>query len=151
MRSLITALALLVAQARGFAFTAGASGSILKDGSPVVLKGFDVTCTEYLLRGIGTQCIAKYDWNNASNVIGQLDTAQMDLIFANLLPAPAGVQPTIRIPLTAAYYLDVSTSAWASNRATYPHLADQCSCLAFSVRSADARIDGRQTALCSTR
>jgi len=148
---LITALVLLVAQARGFAFTAGASGSILKDGSPVVLKGFDVTCTEYLLRGIGTQCIAKYDWNNASNVIGQLDTAQMDLIFANLLPAPAGVQPTIRIPLTAAYYLDVSTSAWASNRATYPHLADQCSCLAFSVRSADARIDGRQTALCSTR
>jgi hypothetical protein len=105
--------------------TDNTDGKILKSSSPVIVKGFAVTCLQYLLRGIGTTCLTSYNWNDKSQIIANLDTSQVDAIFNHLLPAPDNTQPAIRVSLTAAYWLDQSTSAWSTNRNTYPNLSQQ--------------------------
>lgn len=100
------------------------TGQITRDGEVVVARGFAVTCMQYLLRGIGTACLAEYSWATPASLL-RLNAAELDSALAHLLPAPIGVQPALRIALTACYWLDQTTSAWSQNRAAYPGLAVQ--------------------------
>lgn len=50
-----------------------------------------------------------------------------------MLPAPNGVVPGIRLTLNAGYYLDVSTTNWASNRAKFPNLSNQYKALVNTI------------------
>jgi len=43
------------------------------NGEPVVLHGFGVDCTEYMLRTIGTKCFAQVNWNDPASVITELN------------------------------------------------------------------------------
>ena len=143
MRSLLAVAAALAAaalllqlptsaRATTTTFNADAGTTILKNGSPVTARGFVLTGGEYLLRGIGMECFAKYSWATPGSLLS-LDTAFVDNILNNMLPAPAGVQPTLRIGLTAAYWLDQPTSAWSGNRDRYPNLAAQYRALITSL------------------
>jgi hypothetical protein len=97
-----------------------------EDSNPVVLHGFGVTCTEYLLRGIGMSCFATYQWNDKSNIITELNRDQMDGILHYLAQVTGeGVKPAVRIPLTASYWMGVRTNAASSNMDNYPNLSAQ--------------------------
>jgi len=99
---------------------------LLLNGDPVLLHGFGSTCTEYLLRGIGMKCFAINKWSNSSEVIATVNTTVTDAIVGYFKQMKkTGVIPAVRIPLTAAYWLDIETPPWADNRAKYPHLALQ--------------------------
>jgi len=99
---------------------------LLLNGQPTVVHGFGSTCTEYLLRGIGMHCFNVNKWSNASEVIATVDTSVTNAIIGYLKNVTkAGVVPGVRIPLTAAYWLDIETPSWAGNRAKWPHLALQ--------------------------
>jgi len=54
-------------------------------------------------------------------------------MYGFLLPAPNGVQPTLRLTLNAGYYLDVSTPNWQANRAKFPNLAEQYKSLIAAI------------------
>lgn len=43
------------------------------NSEPVVLHGFGVDCTEYMLRTIGTKCFAAVNWSDPANVITELN------------------------------------------------------------------------------
>ena len=92
-------------------------------GTETVLHGFSTTCTEYLLRGIGTDCWASYSWNDPSNIITSLDSKTVDAVkgyFSQI--SSSGVKPALRVPMTASYWLGVPTSASQSNFNKYPNL-----------------------------
>lgn len=103
------------------------TNQIIYRGSSVQLQGFAVTCLEYLLRGIGSECMAQYNWADPSNLIVAPNPAQVEALLALLLDGKSNdaVLPTVRFSLNAAYWLDVETSAWKVNRATYPGLSRQ--------------------------
>ena len=75
-------------------------------GNEVALHGFSTTCTEYLLRGIGSKCWAKYNWSDPSNIITTLDQTEVDgmLSYLDGLTAP-GVKGVIRVPMTGSSWL----------------------------------------------
>jgi len=96
------------------------------NGEPVVLHGFGVDCTEYMLRTIGTKCFATVNWNDPANVITEMNQTQVDAIIAYLKQVTApGVKPALRIPLTASYWLGVSTANSAKNFSRYTDLGGQ--------------------------
>lgn len=75
---------------------------------------------------IGTKCFAQANWDDPSNVITELDLTQVDSMINYLTQVTAkGVKPAIRIPLTASYWLGVSTENSAKNFETYPNLGEQ--------------------------
>jgi aryl-phospho-beta-D-glucosidase BglC (GH1 family) len=57
----------------------------------------------------------------------------MDAMYTQMLPAPAGVVPAIRLTMNAGYYLDVSTPNWATNRGKFPGLSNQYKALIEAV------------------
>jgi hypothetical protein len=69
--------------------------------------------------------LCQYNFNNFAQIISTINRAEFDSIYAKILPAPAGVQPALRLTLNAGYYLDVPTPNWSANRAKYPALSDQ--------------------------
>ncbi|HVH99620.1 MAG TPA: cellulase family glycosylhydrolase [Enhygromyxa sp.] len=102
------------------------SGAVLEyQGKPVVLRGFSLTTLQYLLRGIGTASFCVYDWNDPSQIITTVDTAQTDAITGFFVGAGSTVMPAVRIAITACYVLDVVTSQWQSNNDKYPNLSAQ--------------------------
>lgn len=102
-----------------------ANSRLQKDGSDIVLHGLGTTCTEYLLRGMGMRCFAKYHWSTPANVL-EVDVAQVYPIVDYLVAiAGSSVVPSVRIPLTASSWLGVNTSASAENMAKYPDLDQQ--------------------------
>ncbi len=97
-----------------------ATTSTLKlNGAPVLAKGFSLTTTEYQLQGLGMQSFAilNVKWPlPASPNSGVVDISVpneyiLDKLTSNIMPS-TGVIPTVRIPLNAAYYLNVVTSGW---------------------------------------
>lgn len=103
------------------------TSTIKYQGKDIVVHGFAVTCLEYLLRGVGMECMAEYQWSNPSNIITKVNTKQADALMQVLDAdnAHPGVMPSVRFSLNAGYYLDVETSDWSDNRAKYPNLAAQ--------------------------
>lgn len=100
------------------------TSTVLKyQGNPVVLHGFALTSMQYLLRGIGMQSFATYNWNTPENIFS-LDTTQLDAIMQNL-PQKSGVMPAVRISINASYYLGVVTPPWSDNNQKYPKLSTQ--------------------------
>ena len=87
-------------------------------GKEVVLRGFGTTCTEYLLSGVGVPCFCTYDWSNHSQIISQPDNAILQAMLG-YLTQKEGVLPVVRVPLTAAYWLNVNVPS------TYPDLGGQ--------------------------
>eukprot|EP01062_Namystynia_karyoxenos_P066001 TRINITY_DN60025_c0_g1_i1.p1 TRINITY_DN60025_c0_g1~~TRINITY_DN60025_c0_g1_i1.p1 ORF type:complete len:440 (+),score=137.86 TRINITY_DN60025_c0_g1_i1:163-1320(+) len=107
---------------------------LMQHAKPVVLHGFSTTCLEYFLRGVGMKCWNTYDWNHPERVATTPDADVLNATTAVLSMAKAdGVVPAIRVPLTAAYWLDVETTQWAANRAKYPALAAQYRSLVSSL------------------
>jgi len=101
------------------------TNSILYNGRRVQLQGVAVTCMEYMLRGIGGDCMADYNWSDPSNIITTPSQTQVQGLLDLLAESGNDVMPTVRFSLNAAYWLDVETSAWAANRASYPNLSQQ--------------------------
>jgi len=100
--------------------------SLHLNGESVVLHGFGIDCTEYLLRTISTKCFAELNWNETAKMITELDWTQVDSIVNYLKQVTAvGVKPAIRIPMTASYWLGVSTVNSAKNFEKYPDLGGQ--------------------------
>lgn len=122
---LITAAALSSA-VLAFPTWSTSKNTLLKDGTPTILHGMGTTTTEYLLRGIGMKSWATYDWANPAALITTVNAAEMAAITELLLPiASSGVTPIVRIPMTASYWLNVTTSAAGPNMAKYPDLSGQ--------------------------
>ena len=99
---------------------------LLYNGTETVLHGFSTTCTEYLLRGIGMDCWASYDWNDHTNIITSLDSGTVGAVkgyFSQIMSD--GVKPALRLPMTASYWLGVETNAAKSNMKKYPDLSKQ--------------------------
>lgn len=70
-------------------------------------------------------CMTDYHWADPKNLL-QVNTSEVDIFAEILLEARTdGVVPAVRMPLTAAYWLDVPTQASAANRAKYPNLSSQ--------------------------
>lgn len=109
-----------------------ANNTLYKDGEPVVFRGFGITDTEYLLRSIGMTSWWLKDWTRPKDdLITVPDPQLMAATNAYLAEAAAveGVQPAIRIPMTASYWLDVCDADdgcdWADANVTYPGLSKQ--------------------------
>lgn len=87
-------------------------GGLTFQESPVVLHGIGTTCTEYLLRGIGMPCWAVNNFKDYRNVITGTNDVQVDAIIGVVKMADdPGVRPVVRIPMTASYWLNISTTA----------------------------------------
>ena len=100
-------------------------GHLLKDGSPVVLRGMGTTSTEYMLRSIGAPSWATYQWPTPSKVLAP-NEAQLGRILAYLAEVKeAGTVPAVRIPLTASNWLGINTTAASHNMARFPALSTQ--------------------------
>jgi len=99
------------------------SGNKLQNnGKDVVLHGIGTTCSEYLLRGIGMACWAKYDFGTPASLF-TLDVAKIyPLIDVLRVVASDSVVSAVRLPLTASSWLGVNTTASAANLAKYPDL-----------------------------
>lgn len=91
---------------------------VFLDGQPVSLHGIGTTCMEYIISGVGVPCFASYDWNNASDVMAHPDTKVLNAMLG-YLNASKGVQPVVRVPVTAAYWLNVNLPK------TYPNISGQ--------------------------
>ena len=89
----------------------------------MVLHGFALSSMEYLLRGIGMQSFATYNWNTPENIFS-LDTKQLDAIMQTLTQK-SGVLSAVRVSINASYYLGVVTPSWSSNNSKYLHLSKQ--------------------------
>eukprot|EP00051_Salpingoeca_urceolata_P011188 m.138240 g.138240 ORF g.138240 m.138240 type:complete len:423 (-) comp17021_c0_seq1:8-1276(-) len=150
---LLAAVAASCVAAEGGAWSS-ANNTLLFHGMPVVLHGLGTTCTEYLLRGIGMECWANNNFGNPANVITKTNDEQVAAITTVLatatqrdqsnkrhkhrrqqhrpqLSGPKAatasprIMPVVRIPMTASYWLNVSTNASAANRARFPNLSSQ--------------------------
>jgi hypothetical protein len=68
----------------------------------------------------------QYDFSNPSGVMTNVNTEQVDAIVKILKPISSdSVKPMIRIPLTASYWLNITTKASAENFNKYPDLGGQ--------------------------
>lgn len=107
------------------------------NGKSVVVHGFAVTCLEYFLRGIGMECFSSYKWDDASNIITNVNTDQVNALLSVLEAEKqhTGVVPAVRFSLNAGYYLDVETLNWKENREKYPDLSNQYRTLIDSLVS----------------
>ena len=92
----------------------------------MVLHGFSTTCTEYLLRGIGSICWAEYKWNDPSNIITKLDDDVVTAVkgYFEQVTSP-GVKPALRVPMTATSWLSIVTNSSRANMDKYPNLGNQ--------------------------
>eukprot|EP00041_Stephanoeca_diplocostata_P015625 m.299096 g.299096 ORF g.299096 m.299096 type:complete len:451 (-) comp20103_c0_seq1:333-1685(-) len=102
------------------------TGRLTLQGSPVVLHGIGTTCTEYLLRGIGMACWGINNFKDFRNVITSTNDEQINAITQQLLKAKnSAVHPIVRIPMTASYWLNITTDASKANMEKYPELSGQ--------------------------
>jgi hypothetical protein len=92
-----------------------------------VLHGLGLTCTEYLIRALGTSCFNSYNWNDKSNIITSLDDEEMSHVITYLkqLTDTDGVKPVVRIPMTATYWLGISTESSKDRFEKYPDIGSQ--------------------------
>jgi hypothetical protein len=92
----------------------------------MVLHGFSTTCTEYLLRSIGSTCWAEYNWNDPSNIITKLDDDVVNAVkgYFEQVTSP-GVKPALRVPMTATSWLGIVTNSSRANMDKYPNLGNQ--------------------------
>ena len=88
------------------------STNVIKlNGETVVLKGFALTCGEYLLRGIGMKCWSKYNWGHSDQLLYEIDPLLLSTIKKQLVgTSVTGATPAIRVTLTAGYYLNKVTN-----------------------------------------
>jgi len=99
--------------------------AVQKNGVEVVLHGLGTTCTEYLLRGVGMDCFTAYNWADPAHLLQVNTTAIQNIVNVLTAAASPTVTPIVRIPMTASYWLNVSTKASAGNMAKYPGLSAQ--------------------------
>ena len=94
---------------------------------PVVLHGLGSTCTEYLARGVGTDCFCGYDWADPAAVIAETNLTEVDALVGYLKPVgnQPGFRGAVRIPMTASSWLNITTAASAANMGKYPDLGGQ--------------------------
>lgn len=73
------------------------------------------------------KCWATYDWRDPSNIITNLNDAQIEsmLNYLDTLTTTEGVMGAIRIPMTASSWLGVETKAASANMKRFPNLDKQ--------------------------
>ena len=104
-----------------------AGNNLLLGGKPVVLHGLGLTCTEYLLRSVGMPCFCKYKYSNPAAQLVDADMDHINAILAYLRPIGGTDDhvPVVRLPVTASYWLNITTASAKGNFERIPDLGGQ--------------------------